>query len=196
MSAEQDQAAALQSLQGQPLPLPPAGNFGALNSSGVNSASANQTNDPSLDGFQSFQGAPVTFVKADQAETSMAAAGNNIVVGYNSSAGIVFSDAAGDISKLLLDGFSVSHDAGKTWKSGFIPAEPGAPPFDFGDPAYLREGVDRFAALGRARIPSPWLTMNAFVARWSFGTVALLYRLRARVDVRAIYLRERQAAGW
>ena len=35
-------------------------------------------------------------------------------------------------------------------------------PFDFGDPGYLREGVDRFAAIGRARIPSPWLTMNAF----------------------------------
>jgi hypothetical protein len=38
--------------------------------------------------------------------------------------------------------------------------------------------------------------MNAFIARWTFGTVALLYRLRARVDIRAIYLRERLAAGW
>jgi predicted unusual protein kinase regulating ubiquinone biosynthesis (AarF/ABC1/UbiB family) len=69
-------------------------------------------------------------------------------------------------------------------------------PFDFGDPAYLREGLDRFAALGRARITSPWLPMNAFIARWNFGTVAMLYRLRARVDVRSIYLRERLAAGW
>ena len=69
-------------------------------------------------------------------------------------------------------------------------------PFDFGDPAYLREGMDRFAAVGRARITSPWLPMNAFIARWNFGTVALLYRLRARVDVRSIYLRERLAAGW
>jgi hypothetical protein len=68
--------------------------------------------------------------------------------------------------------------------------------FDFGDPGYLREGVDRFAAIGRARIPTPWLTMNAFIARWYFGTVALLYRLGARVDVRAIDLRERLAAGW
>jgi hypothetical protein len=144
VSAEQDQAAALQSLHGQPLPLPPAGNFGTLNSSGVNSASANQINDPSLDGFQSFQGAPITFVKADQAETSMAAAGKNIVVGYNSSAGAVFSDASGDLSKLLFDGFSVSHDAGKTWKSGFIPAEPGAPPFDFGDPAVAADRAGSF----------------------------------------------------
>jgi hypothetical protein len=38
--------------------------------------------------------------------------------------------------------------------------------------------------------------MNAFIARWYFGTVAMLYRLRARVDVRAIDRRERVAAGW
>ena len=38
--------------------------------------------------------------------------------------------------------------------------------------------------------------MNAFIARWYFGMAAMLYRLRARVDVRAIYLRERLAAGW
>jgi predicted unusual protein kinase regulating ubiquinone biosynthesis (AarF/ABC1/UbiB family) len=69
-------------------------------------------------------------------------------------------------------------------------------PFDFGDPGYLREGVDLFAAIGRARIASPWPTMNAFIARWYFGTVAMLYRLRARVDVRAIDLRERVATGW
>lgn len=69
-------------------------------------------------------------------------------------------------------------------------------PFDFGDPGYLREGVDHFAAIGRARIPSPWLPMNAFIARWYFGVGAMLYRLRARVDVRAINLRERLAAGW
>jgi aarF domain-containing kinase len=69
-------------------------------------------------------------------------------------------------------------------------------PFDFGDPAYLREGLDRFAALGRARIDTPWLPMNAFISRWNFGTVAMLYRLRARVDVRSIYFRERPAAGW
>jgi hypothetical protein len=69
-------------------------------------------------------------------------------------------------------------------------------PFDFGDPGYLREGVDRFAALGRVRIAAPWLTMNAFIARWFLGAAAMLYRLRARVDIRAIYLRERRAAGW
>jgi predicted unusual protein kinase regulating ubiquinone biosynthesis (AarF/ABC1/UbiB family) len=69
-------------------------------------------------------------------------------------------------------------------------------PFDFGDPGYLREGVDHIAALGRARIASPWLPMNAFLERWYLGMGALVYRLRARVDMRAIYLRERLAAGW
>ena len=69
-------------------------------------------------------------------------------------------------------------------------------PFDYSDPGYLREGVDLCAALGRARITSPWLTMNVFIERWYFGMAAMLYRLRARVDVRAINLRERLAAGW
>jgi predicted unusual protein kinase regulating ubiquinone biosynthesis (AarF/ABC1/UbiB family) len=69
-------------------------------------------------------------------------------------------------------------------------------PFDFGDPGYLREGVDVFSAIARARIAAPWLPMNAFIARWYFGAAAMLYRLRARVDIRSIYLRERVATGW
>jgi aarF domain-containing kinase len=68
--------------------------------------------------------------------------------------------------------------------------------FDFGNPGYLREGVDRFAALLRRRFPATVLSMNSINVRWCFGTVAMLYRLRARVDVKAIYLRERVAAGW
>jgi predicted unusual protein kinase regulating ubiquinone biosynthesis (AarF/ABC1/UbiB family) len=69
-------------------------------------------------------------------------------------------------------------------------------PFDFGEPGYLREGADLFSAVGRTRIEAPWLPMNAFIARWFFGAAAMLYRLRARVDIRAIYLRERSATGW
>ena len=73
-------------------------------------------------------------------------------------------------------------------------------PFDFGDPSYLREGVDRFTAVGRtvraARVAATWLPMSAFITRWYLGVGAMLYRLRARVDVRAINLRERLAAGW
>jgi predicted unusual protein kinase regulating ubiquinone biosynthesis (AarF/ABC1/UbiB family) len=71
-------------------------------------------------------------------------------------------------------------------------------PFDFGDPAYLREGVDLCHALGRLskRITAPWLTMTAFVDRWYAGEITMLYRLRARVDVWSIYQRERVASGW
>jgi hypothetical protein len=36
----------------------------------------------------------------------------------------------------------------------------------------------------------------AFIARWYFGVGVMLYRLRACVEVRAINLRERLAAGW
>ena len=63
-------------------------------------------------------------------------------------------------------------------------------------PAISARAWTCFSAIGRARIPAPWLPMNAFIARWYFGMAAMLYRLRARVDVRAIYLRERVAAGW
>jgi aarF domain-containing kinase len=69
-------------------------------------------------------------------------------------------------------------------------------PFDFGDPGWMREGVGLYVAVGRARVATPWLPANAFTARWYFGMGAMLYRLRARVDVRAINLRERVAAGW
>jgi hypothetical protein len=40
------------------------------------------------------------------------------------------------------------------------------------------------------------LPVNAFIARWFFGSMAMLYRLRAEVDIRAIDLRERVALGW
>ena len=129
----------LQGLQGGPIPHPSGGNFGVLNTSGVNAASANQVNDPRLDGVQSFPGAP-PFVKATESETSVAVAGENVVVGYNSSAGAIFTDAAGDTSQILFDAYSVSHNGGKTWQSGFIPAEPGAPPNTYGDPVL---GTDR-----------------------------------------------------
>ena len=37
-----------------------------------------------------------------------------------------------------------------------------------------------FCELGRARIPSPWPPMNAFMAEWYFRMAAMLYRLRAQ----------------
>jgi hypothetical protein len=83
---EVDQAGWLAGLQGSPLPVPSAGAVGILNTSGVNSASANQVNDPSLDSVQAFAGT-VPFVTATEAETSVAVAGQNVVVGYNSMPG-------------------------------------------------------------------------------------------------------------
>jgi len=69
-------------------------------------------------------------------------------------------------------------------------------PFDFGDARFLREGVELLAAIAQRRTVTPYMTLNAFLLRWYFGVVAMLYRLRARVDVKAIDLRERVAAGW
>ena len=69
-------------------------------------------------------------------------------------------------------------------------------PFDFGDARYLREGVELLAAIAQRRTVTPYMALNAFLLRWYFGVVAMLYRLRARVDVKAIDLRERVAAGW
>jgi photosystem II stability/assembly factor-like uncharacterized protein len=140
---EVDPGAWLQGLQGGPIPHPSNGNYGVLNTSAVNAANANQVNDPSLDRAQSFPGAP-PFVTATESETSVAVAGKNVVVGYNSSAGTTFTDAAGDVSQLLLDGYSVSHDGGQTWRSGFIPAEPGAPPNDYGDPSVVSDRAGNF----------------------------------------------------
>src|SRR5437588_5854505 len=133
----------LRDLHGGAIPRPKGGDYGTLNSSGVNSASAGQVNDPALDRVQSFPGAPPT-VTAAESETSVAASGRNVVVGYNSTAGVAFTDAFGDVSQVLLDGYSVSHDAGRTWTSGFIPAEPGAPPATFGDPSLASDRAGNF----------------------------------------------------
>jgi aarF domain-containing kinase len=68
-------------------------------------------------------------------------------------------------------------------------------PFDFGDGRYLREGADLMARFYGERF-SLGVPMSVFTTRWSFGSVGMLYRLRARVDVREIYATERKATGW
>jgi len=68
-------------------------------------------------------------------------------------------------------------------------------PFDFGNEAFLREGVSIFYKLLSKRY-TRGIPMTVFSTRWHFGVVALLLRLRARVDVRAIYERESVATGW
>jgi predicted unusual protein kinase regulating ubiquinone biosynthesis (AarF/ABC1/UbiB family) len=59
-------------------------------------------------------------------------------------------------------------------------------PFDFGSDEHLRDGLSRFSALARkgyARSHPMWLYFHRSV----FGLRAVLYRLRARVDVRAVF---------
>jgi hypothetical protein len=108
-------------------------------------------NDPALDHIQDFAIANRPFEFSIESETSVAAFRNHILVGYNSSA----NQPVVQIGKSLfflhrfLSGFSISHDGGETWSSGFIQPVPGSV-FTFGDPSV---GVDRagnfyYASLG------------------------------------------------
>ena len=67
-------------------------------------------------------------------------------------------------------------------------------PFDFGDGGILREGVEIFREMSRKRYTrsEPLCVLSA---RMFFGLFAMLYRLRARVDRRAIGEGEAQAVG-
>jgi hypothetical protein len=110
-----------------------------------------QANDPNLDHTVTFTGTrPFEF--ATQSETSAVMDGNHIVVGYNSSANTVVErfGAALFYSKVMLSGFSTSHDGGKTWASGFVPPVSDDAPFTFGDPALAidRSGNIYYASLG------------------------------------------------
>jgi hypothetical protein len=111
-----------------------------------------QINDPALDHVQSFAGTrPFEF--SIQSETSLAAAGKNIVVGYNTTADspvvLVLPNGLPVHEHRHFCGFSASHDGGRTWTSGFIPPAPGSA-LTRGDPSL---GVDRkghfyYACLG------------------------------------------------
>jgi hypothetical protein len=58
--------------------------------------------------------------------------------------------------------------------------------FDFGDDAHLKEGGERFGALVQKRYTRSH-PMYVYFIRSLFGLRAVLYRLRARVDVSAIF---------
>jgi hypothetical protein len=69
--------------------------------------------------------------------------------------------------------------------------QPGA--FDFGDEAHFQRGVDWFSRVVRKR----HLRAHPMYVYWNrsvFGFKALLYRLRAQVDVHAVVRQERP--GW
>jgi hypothetical protein len=67
-------------------------------------------------------------------------------------------------------------------------------PFDFGDGQILRDGVEIFRELSRKRFTrgEPLCVLSA---RMFFGLFSMLYRLRARVDLRAIGIEEARTAG-
>jgi hypothetical protein len=115
----------------------PTGNAGVLNTSGVTGGANVQVNDPLLDNVQSYPGA-APFVFAIESETSLVSVGSDLVAGYNSSAGTRTVDASGDVSQLRFSAYSVSHDGGQTWRSGFVPPLPGSI-YTFGDPSLARD---------------------------------------------------------
>ena len=108
----------------------------------VHSAGPNvQANDPGLDHIASFPGFTRPFEFSTQSETSIVRSGNNVVVGYNTSAGEFVIRIGNGLfaTQVLLSGFSVSHDGGKTFRSGFV-TPPAGSVLTFGDPALA---VDR-----------------------------------------------------
>jgi predicted unusual protein kinase regulating ubiquinone biosynthesis (AarF/ABC1/UbiB family) len=68
-------------------------------------------------------------------------------------------------------------------------------PFDFGDEPYLRRGIDLFTELIRKRYNRSRPSTPA-IARLNFGVRALLYRLKAKIDMRPIAEEEVKATGW
>jgi predicted unusual protein kinase regulating ubiquinone biosynthesis (AarF/ABC1/UbiB family) len=67
--------------------------------------------------------------------------------------------------------------------------------FDFADEAYFRRGVDLFVEMVRKRY-SRAHPCTPTIARQHFGWHAMLYRLRAKVDIASVAEREVRAAGW
>lgn len=68
-------------------------------------------------------------------------------------------------------------------------------PFNFSDEKHFRNGMETMAQAIKGRYTSGhpmWISLNRAV----FGIKAILYQLRAHVDVKTIYEQELKAAGW
>jgi hypothetical protein len=67
--------------------------------------------------------------------------------------------------------------------------------FDFADEAVFRRGVDLFLEMVRKRY-SRARPITPTISRQQFGIWSLMYRLKAKIDVRPIVEEEIKAAGW
>ena len=97
-------------------------------------------NDPTLDTILSFPGF-LPFEESSQNETSVAVFGTHVLVGYRSTAGAPIVNIGGNLfyEHIFISAYSISHDGGRTFTSGFVPPTPNIL-FTFGDPSV---GVDR-----------------------------------------------------
>ncbi len=66
-------------------------------------------------------------------------------------------------------------------------------PFDFGDEAFFRRGIESFTALARGGYARS-APLHLWTARFVFGARAIAYRLKGRCDLRRIHDREVAAA--
>jgi predicted unusual protein kinase regulating ubiquinone biosynthesis (AarF/ABC1/UbiB family) len=96
------------------------------------------------------------------------------------------TDAPGEADRLKL----MDEYADWCWRSRYCGGE-----YDFGDEADFRRGIDLFAKMvsrryARAKPCTP------VIARSNFGWRSVLYRLKARIDIRPIAEEEVKATGW
>jgi predicted unusual protein kinase regulating ubiquinone biosynthesis (AarF/ABC1/UbiB family) len=68
-------------------------------------------------------------------------------------------------------------------------------PFDFGDEADFRRGIDLFTEMIRKRYTRA-RPCTPVISRQNFGARSILYQLKARIDIRPIAEEEVKATGW
>jgi len=97
-------------------------------------------NDPTLDTIQRFPDS-LPFEFSTQSETSVGVFGKHVLIGYNSSANQPIVDIGGSLffTHRFWSAYSISHDGGRTFTSGFVPPVADSI-FTLGDPSV---GVDR-----------------------------------------------------
>jgi predicted unusual protein kinase regulating ubiquinone biosynthesis (AarF/ABC1/UbiB family) len=68
-------------------------------------------------------------------------------------------------------------------------------PFDFGDEADFRRGIDLLSEIVRKRYTRAH-SCSAVIMRQHMGWRSVLYRLKAKIDIRSIAEEEVKATGW